>query len=145
MIRKYEDFDLTTCAQIMIQVYNNELWQSHWTLEIAKSYLQDFVSHAKFIGYTLLVGDEIVGAIFAHEKIWWNNSEVFIEEMFISPKLQRQGYGTELIHEVESYINEHKLAGFTLATNRFAPAPDFYRKNGFVDYDHVLFMGKEVM
>lgn len=85
------------------------------------------------------------GAIFAHEKIWWNNSEVFIEEMFISPELQRQGYGTELIHTVEGYIKEHKLAGFTLTTNRFAPAPKFYRKNGFVDCDHVLYMGKEVL
>lgn len=85
----------------------------------------------------------IKGAIFGHEKIWWNNSEIFIDEMFISPELQRQGYGTELIHTVESYIKEYKLAGFTLTTNRFAPASKFYRKNGFVDYDHVLFMGKE--
>lgn len=145
MIRKYENSDLTACAQIMMEVYNNELWQCRWSLETAKCYLQDFVNHAKFIGYTLLIDNKVKGAIFAHEKIWWNNSEVFIEEMFISPELQRHGYGTELIHTVEGYIKEHKLAGFTLTTNRFAPAPKFYRKNGFVDCDHVLYMGKEVI
>ncbi len=64
--------------------------------------------------------------------------------MFISPELQRQGYGTELIHTMENYIKEHKLAGFTLSTNRFAPAPNFYKKNGFVDCEHVLFMAKEI-
>lgn len=144
MIRKYDDSDLAACAQIMMEVYNNELWQCRWSLETAKCYLQDFVNHAKFIGYTLLIDNDVKGAIFGHEKIWWNNSEVFIDEMFISPELQRQGYGTELIHSMESYIKEHKLAGFTLTTNRFASAPNFYRKNGFVDYDHVLFMGKEI-
>ncbi len=144
MIRKYENSDLTACAQIMMEVYNNELWQCRWSLETAKNYLQDFVDHAKFIGYTILIDNKVIGAIFAHEKNWWNNSEVFIEEMFISPELQRHGYGTELLHTVESYIKEHKLAGFTLTTNRFTPAPDFYRKNGFVDCDHVLYMGKGI-
>ncbi len=145
IIRKYENSDLTACAQIMMEVYNNDLWQCRWSLETAQCYLQDFVNHVKFIGYTLLIDNKVKGAILAHEKIWWNNSEVFIEEMFISPELQRQGYGTELLHTVESYIKEHKLAGFTLATNRFAPAPNFYRKNGFVDCDHVLYMGKGVL
>lgn len=39
-------------------------------------------------------------------------------------------------------LNEQQ--GFTLTTNRFAPAPDFYRKNGFIDCDHVLYMGKGI-
>lgn len=63
--------------------------------------------------------------------------------MFISPRLQRQGYGTELLKSVEQYIKENHLAGFTLTTNRFTSAPEFYRKNGFSDAEHVLFMYKE--
>lgn len=145
MIREYIESDLTMCANIMIEVYNNDLWQCHWTLETAKSYLEDYVHGSKFLGYTLVADNEIIGAIFTHEKIWWNNSEIFIDEMFITPAYQRQGYGTVLLQTVESYIKEHKLAGFTLTTNRFAPAPNFYRKNGFVDCDHVLYMGKEVI
>lgn len=62
MIRKYENSDLTACAQIMMEVYNNDLWQCRWSLEPAKCYLQDFVNHAKFIGYTLLIDNEIKGA-----------------------------------------------------------------------------------
>lgn len=142
MVRNYESTDLSSCAQIMMDVYNNELWQCHWSLETAQAYLQDFVNHAKFIGYTLVIDGTIKGALFCHEKVWWNNSEVFIEEMFIAPELQRQGYGTALLSRIETYIKENKLAGFTLSTNRFSPASVFYRKNGFSDYDHVLFMGK---
>jgi aminoglycoside 6'-N-acetyltransferase I len=40
------------------------------------------------------------------KKTWWNNNEIFVEEMFISPELQRQGYGTALLNTVEDYIKE---------------------------------------
>lgn len=144
MIKKFEESDLNACAEIMMSVYNNELWQCNWSYETAKNYLRDYVDSKKFIGYTLWIDNVIKGAIFCHEKIWWNNNEIFIDEMFISPELQRQGYGTEILNVIENYIKGHKLAGFTLTTNRYSPAPNFYRKNGFSDAEHVLFMYKEI-
>ncbi|HBB28760.1 MAG TPA: N-acetyltransferase [Clostridiales bacterium] len=144
MIRKIQMEDIDSCAEIMMSVYNNEQWQCNWDFKTAKAYLLDYYEASKFIGFVLVIDEKIRGAIFCHEKIWWNNSEVFVDEMFICPKLQRKGYGTELLKMVESYIKEHNLAGFTLSTNRFTPAPDFYRKNGFTDADHILFMYKEV-
>lgn len=143
LIKKFQKDDLSHCAEIMMAVYNNDLWQCRWSPEQAKSYLKDYTDCNKFIGYTLWIDGKIKGAIFCHEKIWWNNSEIFIDEMFVSPELQRKGYGTELLQTVEAYIREHNLAGFTLTTNKFAPAPNFYRKNGFLDAEHVLFMYKE--
>ena len=35
-------------------------------------------------------------------------------------------------------------AGITLSTNRYAAAPAFYRKHGFVGCGHVLFMAREL-
>jgi aminoglycoside 6'-N-acetyltransferase I len=64
--------------------------------------------------------------------------------MSVYPELQRQGYGTKLLDAVEGYVKEHQLAGFTLSTNRYTPAPNFYHKNGFSDAEHVLFMYKEI-
>jgi aminoglycoside 6'-N-acetyltransferase I len=126
-----------------MSVYNNELWQCRWSLETAKDYLCDYFEMKKFVGYVLIKSNKIIGAIFCHEKIWWNNSELFIDEMFISPELQRKGYGTQLIKSAENYVKANNLAGFTLSTNRYAPAPNFYKKNGFSNADHVLFMFKE--
>jgi aminoglycoside 6'-N-acetyltransferase I len=88
------------------------------------------------------VDNSVKGAILCREKTWWNNNEIFVEEMFVSPELQRQGYGTSLLNAVEFYIKEKGLAGFTLLTNRYTPAPNFYRKNGFSEGEHVLFMYK---
>lgn len=143
-IIKMEKTDLEACAKIMMSVYNNEHWQCNWTVETALTYLTDYFECKKFVGYVLRNEGEIIGGIFCHEKVWWNNDEVFIDEMFIHPDFQRSGYGKLLLEAVGEYIAEHKLAGFTLTTNRYTPAPAFYRKNGFSDAEHVLFMYKEV-
>ena len=144
MIRNIIQADISACAEILCSVYNNEMWQCRWEKKTAVKYLTDFFEMKKFVGYVLEKNDEILGALFAHEKVWWNNSEVFIEEMFVKPDLQRNGYGTMLLEKVEEYIKEKGLAGMTLSTNRYAPAPNFYRKNGFADCEHILFMCKEL-
>ncbi len=145
MIRKMIAADIDSCAEILCSVYNNEMWQCRWSLEIAKEYLYDYFNTKKFVGFVLEIDHKLCGAMFCHEKIWWNNSELFVDEMFIQPNLQRSGYGSELIKTADSYIKEHKLAGFTLSTNRYAPAPQFYKKNGFMDAEHILFMYKEIV
>ena len=137
------DEHVPACAEMMCGVYNNEMWQCHWDLETASEYLMDLVESNKFVGFVVEDQNEIVGAMFCKEKIWWNASELYIEEMFVTPKLQRQGIGTMLIQEAEKYAVEHSLAGFTLNTNRFAPAPKFYEKNGFQTNEAVILMYKE--
>lgn len=144
MIRKMIVSDIDSCAEILCDVYNNEMWQCRWDVDTSKAYLNDYFEANKFVGFTLEIDGKVCGAMFCHEKIWWNNSEIFVDEMFVHPDFQQKGYGSELIIAAEQYVKEHKLAGFTLSTNRYAPAPQFYKKNGFVDCDHVLFMGKEV-
>lgn len=102
-----------------------------------------FFEAKKFVGYLICEAESVLGAVFAHEKIWWNNSEVFVEEMFVAPERQRSGLGTALLNEIEKFVRDKKLAGITLSTNKYAPAPCFYEKNGFSACEHVLFMAKE--
>ena len=144
MIRKFEESDLEPCARILMSVYNNETWQCFWSFEKAKEYLKEIIDFKNFIGFTLLVDNEVKGAILCRERTWWDNNEIFVEEMFVSPELQRQGYGTALLKTIESYIKDKGLAGLTLLTNRYTQAPNFYRKNGFCDGEHVLFMYKVI-
>lgn len=144
MLRRLQKEDIDACAKIMMSVYNNEMWQCIWDFETAKEYLNDYFEAKKFIGFVCIEDEKVCGAIFCHEKIWWNNSEVFINEMFVSPELQRTGYGTKLLQAVETYAKDNNFAGITLSTNRFAPAPLFYQKNGYQNADHVLFMYKEI-
>lgn len=144
MIRILTKDDIPACAEILCSVYNNEMWQCRWEKKTAMEYLTDFLEMKKFVGYVLEEDGEILGGIFAREKVWWNNSEVFVDEMFVKPDLQRKGYGSMLLQAVEDYVKEKGLAGLTLETNKYAPAPNFYRKNGFQDNEYVILMYKEV-
>lgn len=152
IIREMTKEDIPACADIMCSVYNNEMWMCRWEKDTAIAYLLDYYNTRKFVGYIIIDNDTddsidnhtVIGALFAHEKIWWNNSEVFIEEMFISPDRQRSGLGTMLLNKVETYVKENHLAGITLSTNKYAPAPLFYKKNGFTECEHVMFMAKEM-
>lgn len=144
MIREIKKEDIVACANILCSVYNNELWRCRWTTEVAADYLTDYFNMEKFVGYVLEEDGEILGGIFAHEKIWWNNTEIFVEEMFVKPEQQGKGYGSMLLQQVEKYIKTKGLAGMTLLTNKYAPAPKFYKKNGFEECEHIIYMCKEI-
>lgn len=143
-IRQMKVEDISGCADILCSVYNNELWMCRWEKDTAVEYLHDFFENKKFVGYVAEKDGVLIAGIFAHEKVWWNNSEVYVEEMFVKPDEQGNGIGTALLNKVEEYIKEHGLAGITLSTNKYAPAPKFYEKNGFVNCEHVIFMAKEM-
>ena len=142
-IRPLTHKDIPACAQILCDVYNNELWQCRWTAETAQAYLTDYLEASRFVGFGAEAEGALIGAVFAHEKIWWNNTEVFIDEMFVLPACQGQGAGRALMPQLEAHVTQKGLAGLTLTTNRYAPAPEFYRHLGFSDCGHVLFMAKE--
>jgi aminoglycoside 6'-N-acetyltransferase I len=140
VVKHFENGDIAQCAKIMQAVYNNEMWQCYWDDDTAGAYLRDIVEHKKFVGFVLCENNEVIGAILCREKVWWNNSELYIEELFVLPRFQRRGYGQQLLRAAEEYVQKKQLAGITLSTNRYTFAPTFYRKNGFVDGEHVLFM-----
>ena len=144
MIREMQKKDISACAEILCAVYNNEMWQCRWVQETAIAYLEDYFESKKFVGFVIEEDDNIIGALFAHEKIWWNNSELYIDEMFVCPEMQGNGLGSMLIKSAENYVKEYNLAGLTLCTNKYAPAPNFYRKNGFEDNEYIMFMYKEL-
>lgn len=143
VIRPMTAADIPACADILCAVYNNELWQCRWSPSDAAAYLTDYVEAKHFVGFAAEQDGHIIGAAFAHEKLWWNNTEIFLDEMFVLPDSQGCGVGRLLMAALEKHVASHHLAGITLTTNRYAPAPAFYRHLGFADCEHVLFMAKE--
>ena len=142
-IRKLLPQDIPACAGILMSVYNNDLWQCRWTEDSADAYLTDLTRMPGFLGYVIEDSDGLRAALLGREKVWWNANEIHVEELFVKPEYQRMGYGSLLLGEVGKHVRAKHLAGITLSTNRYAPAPHFYQKNGFEPCEHVLFMCKE--
>jgi aminoglycoside 6'-N-acetyltransferase I len=143
-IRKLLSDDLDACVRLLMAAYNPPPWNDHWTEETGRKYLSDFLASCNFIGYVAIEDHEIVGAMFAHRKVWWTNDEIFIDELFIKPDRQRHGYGKLLMDQAEELSKDLGLGGVTLLTNKYHPAKLFYEKNGYTVAEHVIFMYKEV-
>ena len=132
------------CSALLMQAYNGAPWENHWSLDTAETYLKEFTSNPRFVGFVVYENDCMIGAAFCHEKTWWSNDELFVDEFYFSPQYQRKGFGSALEQHLENYVREKKLGGLTLLTNRFMPAMNFYKKNSFVHAEHVVFMYKQV-
>lgn len=139
-----EEKHLNACSILLMRTYNCAPWENHWSVDTSVRYLKEYISNPRFVGFVASEGNDIVGAAFCHEKTWWTDDELFVDEFYISPEFQRKGYGHQLLCHIENYIKEKKLAGFTLLTNRYMPAVNFYEKNGFVKAEHVVFMYKQI-
>lgn len=144
MIRDFHPDDLERCVALLISAYNIDPWNNHWTVATASRYLNEFVASAHFVGFVLCENELIVGALFAHRKTWWTNDELFVDELFVDPEFQRQGYGWRLLSHAEAYAKSAGLAGLTLLTNRYFPAKTFYEKHGYQEADHVVFLYRVV-
>ena len=142
MIREFHPNDMPACVDLLIEAYNGEPWNCHWTIETATRYLNEFVSIQNFVGFVICEDVAIVGAMFAHRKTWWTNDELFVDEVYIAPRCQRQGYGAKLLGHAEDYAKVEGLAGLTLLTDRYMPAAAFYAKRGYLQAEHVVFMYK---
>lgn len=144
MIRNFLPSDLEACARLLIEAYNAEPWNNHWTMETATRYLTEFASCDQFVGFVVYQDDAMIGAMFAHRKTWWTNDELFVDELYIAPRLQRQGFGESLLEHAEQYAKSQNLAGLTLLTNKYFPAKRFYEKHNYTLAEHVVYMYKVV-
>jgi aminoglycoside 6'-N-acetyltransferase I len=144
MIRELHPADVETCVHLLIAAYNREPWNDHWSIETATKYLTEFMASDQFVGFVICENEIIAGALFAHRKTWWTNDELFVDELYVAPHLQRKGYGEKLLTHVEHYANSQGLAGLTLLTNQYFPAKAFYVKNGYAHAEPVVFMYKKL-
>lgn len=142
-LRKMQPDDLDACVNLLMETYNPPPWNNHWTQATGTKYLSELVLNDNFIGYVITESGMLLGALFARRKTWWTNDEIFIDELFIKPDYQRQGYGEKLIGQAEKLAKEWGLGGVTLLTNKYHPAKLFYEKHGYTAAEHVLFMYKE--
>jgi aminoglycoside 6'-N-acetyltransferase I len=141
-IRAITPADLPACAALLVDAYNGEPWNDHWTQAAAERYLAEFLGIARFQGFLLFSGGEPAGALFGHGRAWWTGDEFYIDEFYIATAHQRKGLGGALLRYTENYMKSLGLNGITLLTNRHFPARDFYLKNGFEEAEHVLFLYK---
>jgi aminoglycoside 6'-N-acetyltransferase I len=135
---------IDACAQVFIQSYNQAPWNYQWTIEGAVKYLNEYLSCEGFAGFVLYQNDEIKGAIFAHARTWWTNNQLYIDEFFIAPDSQKNGFGKALMNHMEQYAAGNNIKTITLMTHKFMPAMGFYENNNFLHAQPFVLLFKNI-
>lgn len=90
--------------QVEAELYNNyDIPPLKQTLAELKSQFQDHVI------LKAISDNKIIGTVRAYQK----NDVCYIGRLAVDPKMQNQGVGTALMHEIESKYNPHKYELFT--------------------------------
>lgn len=142
-INELTEKDIRACAQVFVEIFNDEPWNDQWTFERALTYITEFFQTPNFQGYLAMDGDDIIGFIYGVKRSWWSGDEFFIHEMGVKPAYHGQEIGYTLLDHLSKELDD-KVAYLSLLTDRGMPAEAFYQKNGFEEIERLVFYSKDV-
>jgi len=144
--RDFEMGDLDECTRLLLCVYERDPWNDAWpNVETARQYLLEFAQNPSFMGQLAIDENRIAGASFGHKRTWWQGAELYIDEFYIHPDLQRRGIGKALMNHIKSELTRLNIHAMALLTERGYPSEAFYRREGFVIRKSTQFMISEFL
>lgn len=85
--------------------------------------------HVNYKPFAIIIRDDI-GEIAGAAECYTAYGEVYIDDFWVHSKHRGKGYGTKLMHAIESEFRGKGFNNINLVTSHFQ-APEFYKKCGF--------------
>ena len=129
IIKKATRQEYKEISLIFKREYGKNPYHEKWTEESAFEKIKEY-SHQN----SILIAEKektIMGFIIFSEFLWDDGPRIFIDELVIKEKFQKQGLGRKLIQEVEDFFKNKGKVGITLLAHKEAKAIEFYKKLGF--------------
>ncbi|RLK63939.1 GNAT family N-acetyltransferase [Atopobacter sp. AH10] len=139
-IRKVVHSDIIALAQLMLSVYNAPPWNEEWTEKTARQSLESLLTFPHFYGNVMEKDGKIVAAMLGHIRIYATEKSYYMDEFFVSPTCQGQGFGSHLYQTTLKELKQEGVAGSFFTSLKNSPAYHFYKKQGAKDLaDSVCF------
>ena len=140
MIRVYKSSDLDQAAKLLMDTFIQDPWREEWTVELAKTRIEEFMSGPMSIGYVYEENNKIIGVMCGRQSTYLCGKEYFIDEFFISPLHQKKGIGTKMINYAKKDLQQQGFVNMVLNTEKGYPSEIFYKKNNFKIKESLIFM-----
>ncbi len=132
MLTAYKKEDLSLAAEFFFDVFSNEPFCYEFlTKEKAGAYLEDIEKTPCFHGFRYSDGSNCLGFCFGNIYGYFSEPYYEIKEIFVNPRLQRNGTGSAMLLKIESYLRTKGVRLITLNTSKNIPAYNFYLKNNY--------------
>ncbi len=132
LTKKIESINaLDRCAEILVDAYNSEPWNDHWTKEKALEKLTCFYNSPKFIGWTASLNDKVLGCCVGNIEPYYLGDYFYLKEMFVYHQSQKKGIGARLMTTLKEHLETVNIKTIILFTGKDFFPFDFYLKTGF--------------
>lgn len=131
-IRKIEPSDLEACSKILEEAYSkypyNEIFKDATALE----YVNEKYEKCRENSF-VAIDDKgaIIAFIFLSVSSWSEGTQAILEEVAVSPSLQGQGIGNQLISYAHDYLNSLGAKSVMLWAKNDERLLEFYQKLGY--------------
>ncbi|MCE7984289.1 MAG: GNAT family N-acetyltransferase [Caldilinea sp. CFX5] len=134
--------NLAECIDLFIDVFNSPPWNEHWEIATATQRLEACYHTPGFDGVIGKIGGKPIGFALGYVEQWDRSKHFYLKEMCVTPKWQRHGTGTALLHELEEMLKRKGVEKIYLYTARETVAQIFYEKQGFYVSAKMIMMAK---
>lgn len=146
---RISEFKLSSLEELKIlfvDVFSSSPWFDQWDdEEQLDKYLNELIGNSNSLSLVFIDNnDKIIGASLGYVFSWWQGSEYFIKEFFISNDIQGSGAGSLFLEHIEEYLVNKNIKGLWLLTESDFPAYDFYKKNKFKAHKNTVLLSKSL-
>ena len=129
---------------IFKEVFTKEPWFDDWKDENQlNEYLLDLMGMRNPLIYGFYLDKKLIGISIGYIKHWCSGTEYCIDEFCIKTELQRKGYGTKFLKQIEDLLIQKKIHVIYLITQKDVAAYNFYKKLGFIEQPSTISFYKE--
>lgn len=89
--------DLTQCANILREIYNNNILNEGWTIESSNAICEFYFKLNPDLYFVAKNNDEVVGFTFSYIKPWADGNQLMIEELSVKESYRQQKIASRLL------------------------------------------------
>ena len=143
-IREIVEQDIAPISNLYVSVFNEPPWDEEWQTEWAKDRLTGIYNSPGFYGLLHEDSDKPITSVLGRSLTFKSWKEFEIVELFVNPKYQGNGIGSELVMQLEFHLKQNGYFKATLLTARDTQVEKFYSNRGFITSNRMIYMSHEL-
>ena len=136
--------EIKKLAEIFKESFSCSVYAEKWGTENSIKRIEEIFEKNKEYCFTAKIEKKIIGAILCSTYQQYNGKIGFIEELFISSKMQGKGTGTLLIEKAEQRFKQKGVIKTVILAHKNATAFGFYKKKGYKE-NYFVQLEKELL
>lgn len=135
--------DKEAIKEFFVNVFTKAPWYDDWSdKKQLDSYIVDLIGNVNSLTLGFFDGSQMVALSMGSVKHWFRGTEYIINELCVKTELQGKGIGTDFLKQMETFLLSKDIEAVYLLTERNVPAYEFYKKNGFYEYEDTVAFSK---